>query len=155
MLHDFLLRRGVRDAVSIYVVSPLPRATSGRQTSQVTLATGLILLRSKMLPAWIGWLSIVIGVVGVAGPLGFFAFLASGIWILIRCYFLYRDESRARNLNLIPSLLVGMQLREVGMCPRRGRQSGHRPSTPLRYPPSAHPTIMEEAVLNCETCSNA
>ena len=64
----------------------------------LTLATGLIILRSKILPVWIGWLSLVIALVGVAGPLGFFAFLASGIWILILCFFLYRDESKAHSL---------------------------------------------------------
>jgi hypothetical protein len=46
-----------------------------------------------LLPTWLGWLSIVIAVVGMAGPLGFFAFLASGIWILILCGFFYRQES--------------------------------------------------------------
>jgi Domain of unknown function (DUF4386) len=60
----------------------------------LALATGIIIVKSKMLPRWLGWLSIVIGVVGMAGPFGFFAFLAAPIWFLILCGFFYRDESR-------------------------------------------------------------
>lgn len=58
--------------------------------SVLTLATGIVILRSRFLPLWVGWLSLVIGVVALLGPLGFFAFLASGIWILILSFMLYR-----------------------------------------------------------------
>ena len=51
------------------------------------LASGLSIVLHKSLPAWLGWLAIVIGIVGVT-PVGFFAFLATGVWILIVCVLL-------------------------------------------------------------------
>lgn len=60
--------------------------------SVLTLASGIVFLKTRMLPQWVGWLSLVIGVAGVLGPIGFFAFMATGIWILILCYLLYRQE---------------------------------------------------------------
>lgn len=66
--------------------------------SVLTLATGIIILRSRLLPVWIGWLSIVIGVVAIAGPLGFFALPATAIWILILCaYFSLVKPTVARS----------------------------------------------------------
>jgi len=46
------------------------------------LGTGLSIVRHGALPKWIGWLAIVIAVITVT-PIGFFAFLASGILVLI------------------------------------------------------------------------
>ena len=51
------------------------------------LASGLSIVLHKSLPVWLGWLAIVIGIVGVT-PVGFFAFLATGVWILIVCVLL-------------------------------------------------------------------
>jgi hypothetical protein len=45
-------------------------------------ATGISIVRHRALPAWLGWVAIVLGVIG-ATPAGFIAFLATGIWILI------------------------------------------------------------------------
>ncbi len=45
-------------------------------------ATGLVTIRTAALPAWVGWLAIVIAVVTFT-PVGFFAFLASIVWVLI------------------------------------------------------------------------
>lgn len=49
----------------------------------MALATGICILAGSTLPAWLGWLSIVVGVVTAAGPVGFFGFLASPIWMTI------------------------------------------------------------------------
>jgi hypothetical protein len=57
------------------------------------LATAITILQAKVLPAWTGWLSAVIGVVAAAGPLAFFAFLASGVWILVLSVLLYRCDT--------------------------------------------------------------
>lgn len=46
------------------------------------LACGLASVRGGALPAWLGWSAIVIGVV-LFSPLGFFAFLASILWLLV------------------------------------------------------------------------
>ena len=46
------------------------------------LAAGISVVRHGALPAWIGWIAIVLGVLAVT-PIGFFAFLVAGILILI------------------------------------------------------------------------
>jgi hypothetical protein len=46
------------------------------------IANGIAVVRWGVLPAWLGWLAIVIGVVAVT-PVGFFGFLALVIWTLI------------------------------------------------------------------------
>lgn len=49
----------------------------------MALATGICILAGSTLPAWLGWLSIIVGVVTAAGPVGFFGFLASPIWMTV------------------------------------------------------------------------
>ena len=47
------------------------------------LATGLSLVRhGGALPKWLGWVALLLGVVAVT-PVGFVAFLAGGVWVLI------------------------------------------------------------------------
>jgi len=46
------------------------------------LAAGLSIVRYGGLPTWLGWVAIVLGVAAVT-PVGFFAFLLAGVWILI------------------------------------------------------------------------
>jgi hypothetical protein len=60
------------------------------------LGAGISILNTRVLPRWIGWLAVVIGVVAIT-PIGFFAFLAMGLWILIACVMLLlREPSPAR-----------------------------------------------------------
>jgi hypothetical protein len=49
----------------------------------MALATGICILAGSTLPAWLGWLSIVVGAVTLAGDAGFFGFIASPIWMTI------------------------------------------------------------------------
>lgn len=58
------------------------------------LASGVSIVLHKSLPAWLGWLAIVIGIVGVT-PLGWFAFMATGAWILIVSVMLLIEEGKA------------------------------------------------------------
>jgi hypothetical protein len=46
------------------------------------LSTGIAIARYGVLPRWLGWIAIVLAVVGLT-PLGFAAFLGSGVWIAI------------------------------------------------------------------------
>jgi hypothetical protein len=46
----------------------------------LVLGAGLSTVRHGGLPTWLGWVAVVIGIVAFT-PAGFFAFLASGIWI--------------------------------------------------------------------------
>lgn len=54
------------------------------------LASGISIVRHGALPAWFGWVAVVIGVVDLT-PVGFFAFLAAVLWILIASVLLYRQ----------------------------------------------------------------
>ena len=80
----------------------LPATAIG--VSVLTLATSIVVLGSRLLPAWFGWFGVVIAVVGVAGPFGFFAFPAVGLWILVLSYFWSRRRSAAVEATLEPSL---------------------------------------------------
>jgi hypothetical protein len=51
-------------------------------TFAFSIGAGVSALNTGVLPKWVGWLAVVIGVVAIT-PVGFFAFLAMGIWILI------------------------------------------------------------------------
>jgi hypothetical protein len=44
------------------------------------LASGVAFLRTRVLPSWLGWISIVIGIL-ILTPLGFFALLATVLWV--------------------------------------------------------------------------
>ena len=55
-------------------------------------AAGFIILKTRVLPVWLAWVSFLLAVVGLAGPIGFFAFLAMGIWILIVAFLMWRFE---------------------------------------------------------------
>ena len=58
------------------------------------LATGLSIVRHKSLPVWLGWIAIVIGIAGLT-PVGFVAFLATGVWILVLGVMLLINEGSA------------------------------------------------------------
>jgi hypothetical protein len=51
-------------------------------TATFLIGTGIAVVKTGALPAWLGWVAIVLGVVAVT-PAGFFAFMALGIWTLI------------------------------------------------------------------------
>ena len=51
-------------------------------TAAFLLGAGIGTLKTDALPAWLAWAAIVIGVIAIT-PIGFFGFLALGIWTLI------------------------------------------------------------------------
>ena len=57
-------------------------------TAAFLLGTGVGTLKANALPSWLSWAAIVIGVIAIT-PIGFFAFLALGIWTLIASVMLY------------------------------------------------------------------
>lgn len=71
--------------------------------SALTLTTAIALLRSRMMPAWIGWFSVAIGLLALAGPLGWFAFLAMGPWLLVMSIALYRSGEETLTMPAVPS----------------------------------------------------
>ncbi len=58
------------------------------------LASGLSIVRHRSLPVWLGWVAIVIGVAGLT-PVGFFAFLGTGLWIIVTGVVLLIEEGKA------------------------------------------------------------
>ncbi len=47
------------------------------------LATGAAILRGKLLPAWLGWVSLVLGVLAATLILAFIAFIATAVWVIV------------------------------------------------------------------------
>ena len=47
------------------------------------IGAGMTVMRSGILPAWLGWVALVAGVVSLAGPGGFLGFFVSPLWVLI------------------------------------------------------------------------
>jgi hypothetical protein len=53
------------------------------------IALGILSIRSRVLPAWLGWIALVIGIVAIT-PLGFFAFLVFLLWTVVVSVVLWR-----------------------------------------------------------------
>jgi hypothetical protein len=61
----------------------------------MTLFTfGIAALRSKAFPAWLAWISLVVGIVGVT-PAGFIGFALSGVWFIVVSIMLVQRGSDA------------------------------------------------------------
>jgi len=58
------------------------------------IANGLLTLRHGVLPAWLGWIALLIGVVSVT-PIGFIGFLATMGWVLVVSVLLVVREVRS------------------------------------------------------------
>jgi hypothetical protein len=51
-------------------------------TFAFSVGAGLSVLNTGILPKWLGWVAIVIGIIAIT-PAGFFGFLALGVWVLV------------------------------------------------------------------------
>ena len=51
-------------------------------TAAFLLGAGIAMVKTDILPKWLGWVAIVLGVASFT-PLGFFGFLGMGLWILV------------------------------------------------------------------------
>jgi hypothetical protein len=60
----------------------------------LVLASGLAAVRYGALPRWLGWAGIVLGVLSFT-PVGFFAFLASALWLVVTAVILYLQGAPA------------------------------------------------------------
>jgi hypothetical protein len=57
-------------------------------------SVGFAVLRSGVLPKWLGWWGIVFGVLSLAGPIGFIGAPGAGLWVIIASIML---STRARS----------------------------------------------------------
>lgn len=60
--------------------------------SVVMWSVGFIIWKAQVLPRWLAWFSFLIAVVALAGPVGFFGFMATGIWVLVVAFYMWRHE---------------------------------------------------------------
>ena len=61
----------------------------GAGVAVLVLSTSIgIVAAGRAIPAWFGWLGVVIAIVGLS-PLGFFGFLAAGLWLIALSVLLY------------------------------------------------------------------
>ena len=52
-------------------------------TAILLIGAGLSVLRTALLPRWMGWVALVVGVISLLGPGGFAGFFVTPIWIAI------------------------------------------------------------------------
>ncbi len=66
-----------------YLQSDLPAILASMAFGVMAIAAGIAMLKSALLPRWLGWVSLILGILGVV-PIGdFFALPAIGVWTLI------------------------------------------------------------------------
>ena len=70
------------------------------------LSSGIAIARYGVLPKWLGWVAIVLAIAGVT-PVGFFAFLAGGLWIGVVSVILALQARRPNGTSLSPNIAVG------------------------------------------------
>jgi hypothetical protein len=56
---------------------------------------GVAMLRTKGMPAWLGWVSIVLGLAALAGPIVFLVFVATAPWAIAVSILLFRRDGAA------------------------------------------------------------
>ena len=61
----------------------------------LTSASAISILKYGGAPKWLGWLAALIAVVGLIPPIGFFAFPATGVWILLASVALFLQAGKA------------------------------------------------------------
>ena len=64
------------------------------------LSAGLAIVRSKSLPAWLGWSAVVIGVAPLTYVLLWPAFMAAGIWTLIVSVLVYQRAQEPQTIEI-------------------------------------------------------
>jgi hypothetical protein len=67
------------------------------------VATGLSALKTKVLPQWLAWAALVLAVAGFT-PVGFFAFLATILWVLVVSILLWRAGATPAPATESPAL---------------------------------------------------
>jgi hypothetical protein len=58
------------------------------------LATGAAILRGRLMPVWLGWASLVLGLLAASLILAFIAFLATGLWVIVVAIMLWTKAAR-------------------------------------------------------------
>ena len=72
-------RTGVAEVMNVLVSDDWIVYTLG--IGLLLLGAGLAVLRSGLLPRWMGWIAVVVGIVSLFGPGGFAGFMIGPLWI--------------------------------------------------------------------------
>ena len=78
-----------------FLASDIGAAATFVGVSTIMWAAGFIIYKTGILPRWLAWAGFVVGLVALAGPIGFFAFIASGLWFLIVAFLMWQSEQQA------------------------------------------------------------
>ena len=73
---------------TLHVLNDNSYVPLGAGMGVLVLASGLAALRYGGLPRWLGWVAIVLGIAAFT-PAGFFAFVASGLWLIATAVVMY------------------------------------------------------------------
>ena len=57
------------------------------------VGAGMTVLSTAVLPRWMGWVALVVGIIALAGPGGFLGFFLSPLWVLVAGIMLMRTET--------------------------------------------------------------
>jgi hypothetical protein len=66
------------------------------------LAAGIAVIRSRLLPLWWGWVTIVLGLVAASVILSFAAFIGLGVWAIVTAIMMYRKLGKASDNGTVP-----------------------------------------------------
>lgn len=66
-----------------YLQNDLPAILSSMAFGVMAISAGIAMLKSVVLPRWLGWVSVILGILGVLPVGDFFALPAIGVWTLI------------------------------------------------------------------------
>jgi hypothetical protein len=66
-----------------YLQNDLPAILGSMAFGVMAIAAGIAMLKSAVLPRWLGWVSLILGILGVVPVGDFFALPAIGVWTLI------------------------------------------------------------------------
>jgi hypothetical protein len=67
------------------------------------LASGLAILGGADLPAWLGWVAIVLGIVAAIPPIGFFALLVLIVWTLVASILIFLRSAEGEPTRAAPA----------------------------------------------------
>jgi hypothetical protein len=65
------------------------------------LAVGIAVIRSRLLPLWWGWVTIVLGLVAASVILSFAAFIGMGVWAIVTAIMMYLKLGKASDNGVV------------------------------------------------------
>ena len=84
------LTPGAAQALNVLFTDNLATGLFIAGLATLMLFYGIAMLRSRLMPRWLGWVTIALGLVALAGPLAFLVFAAAAPWAIIVSILLYR-----------------------------------------------------------------